>query len=155
MPQGALRAIELVGAHTHVGDERHLGEPERDEDLPKEPACHAFCRLAGAANIYPTPRTVLMRFSASSSPPPSFLRNLLTCTSTLRSNGASGRPKAVWASSSRVTTVPALRSSNSKTLNSTLVRSTSWPPQVTVRVPWESEISPTVVTSSAPPFFDL
>src|SRR5260370_2257172 len=73
---------------------------------------------------------------------PSFLRNLLMCTSILRSNKFRFRPSTFCANSSRETILPAERSSVSRRLNSTEVSSTISPFRVAAREPRSSSPSP-------------
>src|SRR5271165_1820890 len=140
-------------------EQQRLGHPERQEDLPEQATAHirlfsgdvlgaTLADTSAAARKYPTPRIGRISSSAEFGQPPSFLRSLLTWTSTLRSKAFSGRPSATSAICSRVTTLPALRSSSSSTLNSTEVSSTGAFEQVTLRVAIDITISPTVSTSS-------
>src|SRR5882724_1715432 len=101
---------------------QRLRRPERQKDL-QEKAFHFRVLAPGRANMYPTPRIVLM-WSPLSSESPSFRRTLLTCISMLRSNGMNFRLSTAFTNRSRVTTRPASRNSTSSRLNSTEVNST-------------------------------
>src|SRR5256885_9083966 len=85
--------------------EQSLRRPERQKNLEKK-ASHFLPFTDGRANMYPTPRIVLM-WSPLSSESPSFRRTLLTCMSMLRSNGMNLRLRTAFTNRSRVTTRPA------------------------------------------------
>src|SRR5690606_10784303 len=114
----------------HRRDRRGHGEPERCENLPKEPHCSASA--GGGTSTYPLPRTLLICTPPSSSWP-SFLRRLLICVSRLRSSGNRRLPSAVRVSVSRETTSPASRIKVARITNSAFVSFNGSPSRLTSR----------------------
>src|SRR4030081_2239093 len=126
---GQLVHLTTQDDHLTPKGDRHRGYcPEQSKPYDKPSHCHGLRLIR---NLYPSPRTVTIRFAAG----PSFSRSRRTCVSTVRVSSKFSYRHTSQSKVSRERVLPRRSTITASSLNSVVVRSSRLPLTVISKLP--------------------